>query len=392
MKKMKRQGICVALTIALAVCGCEKKPRLKPDLTKGTVTGIVLCADTGKPARFANVTLSAAPDENTKRGEGEALPDTEETVTGLDGRFTMEAVPPGQYYAFATLNGYLDPARGVDLERAGEKATDKEQEQDAIDQWRDHLVAVKVAVHRTSEISIPIERGAEIDGAVTYDDGSPAIGMHFEVLRKRDKASFTNVGIRLFNNWNVEEKSDSHGRFAIGNLPPGEYTVCAALPSDTEEAALRICLGDTLRKKSAKTIKVAAGEIATGTDITIPLEGLHTVAGTISHAIGGQAASEGKVHLLFADDREQAMETGIEPDGSFEFDYVPEGKYIVRVTDAKYRTEVTPAANDGGNETAATRPLDAKEIPVMVQDDVQDLSIALSEPGPSGTPQLAPQQ
>jgi len=58
------------------------------------------------------------------------------------------------------------------------------------------------------------------------------------------------------------------------------------------------------------------------------------------------------------------------------------------VTDAKYTTEAAEAANGGGSETAAaTRPLDAKETPVVVQDDVQDLAIALNDPAPNVSPQ-----
>src|SRR5208283_2759890 len=94
--------------ICLFAAGCEKHKPKKPDSSKGTVTGIVLCADTGKPARFATVTLSAAPkkehakdgEKDQSSGDGDPLPDTETAVTDLDGRFTLEAVDPGVYYAF----------------------------------------------------------------------------------------------------------------------------------------------------------------------------------------------------------------------------------------------------------------------------------------------------
>ena len=45
------------------------------------------------------------------------LPALESADTDLDGRFRMEAVEPGHYYAFATLEGYLDPERGVDFNK-----------------------------------------------------------------------------------------------------------------------------------------------------------------------------------------------------------------------------------------------------------------------------------
>jgi hypothetical protein len=85
------------LSIAcLLVVGCNKFQRKKPDPTKGVVAGIVLCADTGKPARFATVILSSAPKNGEKNDQGDPLPATEFAVTDLDGRFRMEAVQPGR--------------------------------------------------------------------------------------------------------------------------------------------------------------------------------------------------------------------------------------------------------------------------------------------------------
>ena len=77
--------------LCLAGCGGRHPPK-KPDPTKGTVTGIVICDDTGKPARFATVTLTAAPAKDAKENDGGPLPSLENPDTDLDGRFRMEAV------------------------------------------------------------------------------------------------------------------------------------------------------------------------------------------------------------------------------------------------------------------------------------------------------------
>src|ERR1035437_4284600 len=95
--------------LCLFAGGCNKHLAKKPDPTKGTVTGIVLCADTGKPARFAMVNLTGAPKPDEKSDDGDLMPASESTITDLDGRFRMEAVEPGRYFAFAILEGYLDP-------------------------------------------------------------------------------------------------------------------------------------------------------------------------------------------------------------------------------------------------------------------------------------------
>ena len=374
--------------VCLFAAGCDHRPK-KPDPTKGAVEGIVLCADTGKPARFATVTLSAAPktktnaskkDENSD--EGSPLPATETAMTGLDGRFRIEAVEPGHYYAFATQEGYLDPLNGLDFARLSGLANDKERNLDAIRQWKDHLVEVTAAVHRTSEVSLTMERAAEIGGTVTFDDGSPAIGMRFQLLRKTEKSGMTEVGLALFDGWSTRAVSDSHGRFIVTNLPAGEYAVCALMPTESQDSAPRVCLGNTLRNRDAKTVKVQAGEIAGGADIVIPLSGLHTVAGTVTALVDGHALGKGTVRLLYADDREKARETAILDDGSFSLEYVAGGKYILQVSGAQ---DAEPKATEPGaeNSEAATAKAPApvvykdKEIPLVVLGEINDIQIPL---------------
>jgi len=368
--------------VCLALGGCNKHPAKKPDPTKGVVTGVVLCADTGKPARFATVTLSAAPKKDAKIEKGAPLPATESAVTDLEGRFRLEAVEPGRYYAFATLEGYLDPMRGMDFGRIEALEGDREQNLEAISQWKDHMVEVAVHVHRTTDLSLEVERGAEINGTVTFDDGSPAIGMHFQIGRKTEKGGWSDVGLALFGDWAISTVSDGHGRFNLTDLPAGEYAVCALMPSEAQNAAARVCLGNTLRRRDAGTVKVHAGEIYEGADIVIPLSGLHTVAGTVTAFADGHALSRGSVRLLYADDREKARESPLAEDGSFSFDYVPETKFIVQVTGATDPEpnggDSAPAGPDASGTQAKPVHYADKEIPLTVIDNVDDLAIALA--------------
>lgn len=376
--------------VCLLLIGCDKNHPKKPDTTKGSVTGIVLCADTGKPARFATVTLLPAPGKAAQTKEAAQPGITDSAMTDLDGRFTLEAVEPGQYFATATLEGYLDPARALDFARISEHASDREQELDAIGQWKDHLSEFTVQAHRATDLSLQVERGAEINGTVTYDDGSPAIGMHFVLLRKADKSRWNGVGFALFSGWQIEERSDGHGRYTLTNLPAGEYKVCASMPFDDEEAAPSVCLGDTFRKKDAKTVKVQAGEIAKDADIEIPLSGLHTVAGTVTALADGHALSRATVRLLYADDREQAREIKSLDEGKFTFRYVPEGKYILAVTGAQDAEQKESEPAPGDAQTAAPKTATAlryadKELPLIVLDDVDDMKMQLDPTPPDKT-------
>lgn len=364
---MGRLQLLLIAVVLVLLTGCEKRSN-KPDPTKGAVSGIVICADTAKPARFATVNLTPIPKAHLEPNDDPPLAPVATIQTGLDGRFRMEAVPPGDYYAFGTLDGYLDPMRGLDFGQISEKGTTSEQELAAVRQWKENLVEVKVAVRRVSEITIALRRAAEIDGNVSFDDGSPAIGMHFQLFRRNPRKEWGPVGLPLFNNWAINSTSDSHGRYAVENLAAGEYIVCALMPVDSEDIAPRVCLGNVLRRKAANSIKVSEGEIAHGADIVIPVSGLRTVAGRVEAVEDGHALSHATVTLLYADDREQARKASIDSDGTFRFEYVPEDSYILRVSEAK------DDAEGEGNE----RGYSEKEMPLHVHSDLNDANILLT--------------
>jgi hypothetical protein len=363
--------------------GCDKH-RSKPDPTKGVVAGIVICSDTGKPARFAQVNLTPVPIKHADPSDSPPLTPIGEIDTGLDGRFRMEAIPPGDYYAFGTLDGYLDPERGIDFGKLTAKGTTSEQEQDAIEQWKDQLVEVKVAVHRVSEITIELHRAAAIEGTVNYDDGTPAIGMHFQLFRKNAKKEWATVGLPLLSDWSINSTSDSHGHYALDDLEPGEYNVCAMMPVDSEDVAPRICSGNVFRRKNATTVKVSGGETVRGIDIEIPLSGLHTVSGHVEAAADGHAPSQATVTLLYADDREQVRKVAIDKDGSFLFEYVPEDNYILRIGEAEDTADPNDSQEQGDsqNKSGSPQPMRhylTKEMPLRVQSDMKDLDVPLTD-------------
>lgn len=377
---MKTIFLCATLLLLL-LAGCDRHPRSKPDPSKGTVTGIVLCSDTGKPARFAKVSLTAVRSEKEPSNE-EPLPSIAGIMSGLDGRFRIEAVPPGRYYAFATLPGYLDPAKGIDLVHIlGENKDEYNQHAAAINAWKDHLVEVDVVAGRTDEVNITIERAAELSGKVEYDDGSPAIGVHFQLLRKSEKYGFSIVGARLFSAWSITTESDSHGRYLLTDLAPGEYTVCAMLPTDVEESSPHFCLGNVFRISKAQTIKLSEGQQLSDVDLTIPLTGLHDVHGNISAQTDGHNITNATIQLLYADDRSTALETAPDTNGDYWFDSVPDGNYILKIVKASDENRSTTSKDAKGKEVVTQLPpchYPTKELPIELKEDVEGLDVQLA--------------
>ncbi len=378
---MKRsRWLWTIMSACLLACGCEEhtQPK-KPDPTKGSVLITVVCNDTDKPARFATVYLVAIPGKDEK-AEDSAGPN-ESGFTDLNGRIDMQAVKPGRYYAFATLDGYLDPRLGLDFEKIKQAPDDEAGLLASVSQWKDLMVEVTVRAHRESSITLPIQRSAVIAGTVSYDDGSPAIGMHFALYRKGEEGEWTPVGARLYGDWSLQTVSDSNGRYSIVGIPAGEYIVCTLLPLAEEDSSTRICAGSAMRRKDAKPVKVSTGETASGEDILIPLTGLHTVAGTVTVAVDGHAPSKANVALLYPDDRSEVRRSSIDDEGAFTFRYVAEGHYIVRVFDASDAPPEENGKGRAGSNPAApakTVPYADKELPLQVQGDLSDVSVQLS--------------
>ena len=378
----------VLLIACVVMAGCGKHPPRKPDPTKGAVEGTVLLGDSGKPARFATVTLTAAPRKDWKVDQDNPLPAVDSIQTDLDGHYRLEAVNPGRYYVFATLDGYLDPERGIDFAHLETLSSDRDRTLDAINQWKDQLVEVNVHVGRTSHAAVTLTRAAEISGTVNFDDSAPAIGMKFQLFRKNPQKQWTGVGLALYDGWSLQATSDSRGRYTITNLPAGEYVICTAMPTDTQDASTHVCLGNTFRRRDAKSIKVQSGESYTGADITIPLTGLHSVAGVVTALADNQPIGSGTVQLLYSDNREQARVTTLLDDGSFNFTYVPQGNYILVVSNAADPEPANPAPDppskdagapaDGAAPASPPRHYVNKETPIVVADqDMDEINVSL---------------
>jgi hypothetical protein len=237
-----------------------------------------------------------------------------------------------------------------------------------------------VSAHNTTDFSIQIERGAEVSGTVAYDDGSPAIGMRFALYRKNGKGGWSGVGPPSDREFNLDAKSDTRGRFTVTNLPAGEFAVCTMIPGDNQPGSPQVCLGNVFRKRDARTLAVSAGDSVSGADIVIPLKAIHPVAGSLQQAISNKPPNKARLHLLYPDDREEAMAVDMFDDGSFLFPFVAQGSYILKVTDASWSETMTTTAADGSTKDATkNHPLADRETMVLVDGDVRDLKVPLVE-------------
>jgi hypothetical protein len=396
------------LVLSLAAVTAGQETGRKAELATGSVSGTVTCADTNAPARFAVVTLERVPEDQTKagaKGSGDSGMNPTAT-TDLEGRFDLEKVASGRYYVLAGLAGYLNPLARFE---EGQLRTMSEEMRNELAK---DIPTVSVEGNQSATVSLRLERASEINGTVLYDDGSPAVGLGVSLLRKDKDGKLAQVNTApideagIFGSHGI---TDDHGHYRLLGAPPGEYTVSAMLPTVTvaiggllrgetsinttgeEGGELVVYNGDTFRKRAAKILKVAESEQAGGVDITIHLAGLHTVRGTVTAKRDGHALNRGQVELLYADDPEDVRFVHVAENGTFELKYVPEDRYILRVTSGAdtEQVEIHPYTDMTVKQDKVIRSYGEAEMPLLVQGDVNGLVLAAPD---MTSPAVAQQQ
>jgi hypothetical protein len=288
----------------------------------GTVTGHVYCADTQKPARFANIRLESAETQGGRFG-GQFGGRGGFATTGSDGSFRMTNVSPGDYYVDVMMPGYVQPLRGLLHDLQNLTPADR-------DHITSQLTRVNVATNQAANVQVMIYRGATIGGTVSFDDGAPAAGVTIQAFvlpanatgapatTSTQQASFAGFA-----------QTDDRGQFRVTGLADGTYIVSAA-----PRSIFPIYYGNTIERSSAKKLDVHAGDEVPGTDIQIPAAGMHRVSGVVVSQQDGHALSRASVQLRLNSGDTGAISATTASDGTFTFNAVPDGKFTVQISSA----------------------------------------------------------
>lgn len=364
---------------------------------RGTVVGNVVCADTQKPARLAQVWLVHVPgaeNEGGPAGLRRLLDDPGFANTygrlmvyaGLDGSFHLSQVPAGEYYVFATRKGYLSPMQIV-LATAAD-ATPQSLET--------AFPKVLVAPGHTVRADVRLEHGGAISGKAMFDDGSPAYASVFaEAVHETSlQQQFRNVEGGLNSLMGDTRKrasgvTDDRGLYRLTGLPPGEYVVwlrlvgggISSIQDDGSHGLEQLPVKMTVyapgvfHRRLGQVVKVGLGEEQEGVDITVDQRGVRTVSGHVASATDGHVPSYGKVELIDAGDGEGQgsleLSSPVDREGNFLLRAVPPGKYVLSI-DAE---DTDPKA-----WTKTLRRYDSPEMTIVVDaSDVTGLQIGLKE-------------
>ena len=379
-----------------------------------TVSGHVTCGDTNHPARFAAVLLIPEKPQPTQTADWANVKNEKDmakllaknmaqtrkgtglsAVSTIDGSFEMPKVPAGTYYVAAELKGYLSPLSALST---GERMTGGEDAVKKIQAQAEKIVVQNAPVR----VDVRLERGGSISGVIRYDDGNPAPDVKAIRMVMEEDGKWK---VDTFNPLMPATTTDDRGHYRISGLPKGKYAVRADLPTNQSTSglgsgsfdmhpntgdALVVYSGGVLREKDIKPIEVGAGEDIDGVDLVFPVDNLHLVSGTVTARADNHPLNTGWVSLNDAETKAVVRHTQIEEDGSFKFNYVPEGQYQLRTSRAGDTDQ-----NAAGDTFQMINPTFLKKyqdatIPINVKGDQTGLVVQLADQPAAGTPSKPP--
>jgi hypothetical protein len=306
---------------------------------KGSITGSIVIAGAGQPARRARVVLSFSSSSESGSGGG-----SQTMTTDDNGTFTFSALPAGRFSLMASKPGYISGSYGQ--KRPGRSGT-----------------PIQLGDGQRIQVQLQIWRGGVITGTLVDENAEAVPGTPVRALRYVMQS-----GVRTLQNAG-NSQTDDRGVYRIYGLQPGDYLVFAT-PRNTNQqggeaarqaemqalmqraelmarneqtqaeaqslmervAQLRNAAGDASDEPAtASTIALAAGEEKSGIDFQYQVVPISRIDGIVTSA-GSQMPQNVQITLVNNGFSAPGIGPGgarADAQGSFRIANVPPGQYTV---------------------------------------------------------------
>ncbi|MBO0859376.1 MAG: carboxypeptidase regulatory-like domain-containing protein [Chloracidobacterium sp.] len=263
------------------------------------ITGRVI-SDDGNPLALASVQANEAE----ARGPNH-IPHS--TTTNDEGYFSLDGLPPGDYYISASAGGYLSTAVF---------ATERS------DQPNDRYFRPGASV------TVTLKKGGVITGRVTDSGGRAVVAVPLTLEYARDESGRPRKAVYVEH----EGWTDDRGVYRFYGLQPGSYLVCASCRGRQDRGATAFD-SDTptyypsSARENATEVKVAAGEEVTGVDIRYRGERGRAIRGVVAGAADFKfpphirlSSPGAQTRITYLNIKDQSLKFEIEglPDGEYE--------------------------------------------------------------------------
>jgi hypothetical protein len=289
-------GTYRALLVCFLLLGSACAQEARQDQFK--VEGVVVNSLSGKPLSRALVQLNM-----------------HSLLTGAEGEFSFEGVPPGSAYITLTKPGYFGPG--------------------ALPRGRTADSMIEVGPD-TGKLVLKMAPEAVIFGHVTGQDGDPLEAASVQLL------TLSSVeGRRILTRTRNEVRTDEDGNFRIASLPSGRYYLAVKAGTVT-----RRVLGAQTAKNSeaypALIFHPGTADVAAAAAIDLApgqkMEAQFSLALTPAYKLAGKVVAAGEwKHINMPTIIDSLGQPLLNPEqfdaaaGSFEFRAVPAGTYTVRL-------------------------------------------------------------
>jgi hypothetical protein len=314
---MKQFVAAVLVAGSFAAPSEAQTPRDRPAQTPGgtgRIRGRVVAAATGRPLLLATVTLSGGN------------PYVRHTVrTDSNGGYEFANLPAGRYSFIASRTGYLEQ----NFDQPNPLA-------------RYRLLELAEGEHLDG-MNFRLHRGAVITGVITDESGEPLEGAYVVAMREQfgpNGRSFNPAGLAP-----LPIQTDDEGRYRAYGLRPGTYMVMAtaAMIDDSPLGFGKTYYPGTLNEPEAQTLRVDFGLDGVANFAMIPARRAR-VSGIVRDSEGRPAAG---MRVTLNAPRGSGFRQGemsmSGDDGSFTFDHVLPGQYLLHVRPSAAQRKIAPA-------------------------------------------------